>query len=465
MKHRKARIAVIFTCFTAALAGLLFGLDIGVISGATQFIKQEFQVDDHVIEQIVSSLLWGAVLGTFASGYFSHKKGRRPILVASAVIFILGSIACAFAPNVHTLLIARFVLGIAVGAASFTAPLYLSEMAPERIRGSLISMYQLMITIGILVAFVSDTYLSTYADFNDGSPGNWRAMLGVVAIPALLMLVGVWMLPESPRWLKLAGKSDLARTVLERVRNPEEVEPELLAIDESLKVKQAGWSLFCNNSNFRRVIFLGVTLQVIQQLTGINVVMYYAPRIIADAGFTSTLYQMWGTVGIGLVNVLATFIAIAWVDKVGRKPMMYAGLTVMGVALLVVGYLFSSGLTADPKFAYATIGALMIFIVGFAFSAGPIVWIVCSEIYPLSGRDFGVTASTATNWIANGIVGFTFLSLLNNFGSGNTFFLYGALNLSFLIAFKLFVPETKGVTLEEIEKKLYAGKPLAKIGA
>ena len=222
--------------------------------------------------------------------------------------------------------------------------------------------------------------------------------------------------------------------------------------------------MFKTNPNFRRVIGLGVGLQLIQQLTGINVVMYFAPTIFKIAGFGDTNAQMWGTVIVGITNVLATFIAIAFVDKLGRKPIMYAGFVTMGLAMITVGMLFNMGIEKHPELGYFAIFALLIFIIGFAMSAGPIIWVLCSEIYPLAGRDLGVTFSTATNWIANAIVGMTFLLLLAGFGNGNTFLLYGALNILFIIFFVIFVPETKGVSLEKIEANLLSGLPLKQIG-
>jgi SP family galactose:H+ symporter-like MFS transporter len=207
-----------------------------------------------------------------------------------------------------------------------------------------------------------------------------------------------------------------------------------------------------------------VGLQTIQQLTGINVVMYYAPHIFKIAGFTTTNEQMWGTVIVGVTNVLATFIAIAFVDRLGRKPIMYAGFVVMGLALLSVGYFFKSDIDAHPDLGYPAIFALLIFIVGFAMSAGPIIWVLCSEIFPNSGRDLGITFSTSANWCVNAIVGQTFLTLLNTLGNGNTFLMYGGLNAIFIIVFLLYVPETKGVSLEKIESRLLSGAPLRKIG-
>ncbi|MFZ4597396.1 MAG: sugar porter family MFS transporter [Terrimicrobiaceae bacterium] len=471
-RRKKVQFIVYFIGFTAALAGLLFGLDVGVISGALDFIKHEFfpvlepaQADSRA-EFIVSALLWGAVFGTLCSGYLSSNFGRRRTILVSAVIFVIGALACAFAHNEHFLIGARFVLGIGVGIASFTAPLYLSEISPQAIRGSMISMYQLMITIGILMAFLSDTWLATYATFGGETGGHWRIMLGIVAIPAAIMFVGVLFLPESPRWLFLKGFQERAVDVFRRMKLDEaEIAAEVQEIEDSTKVKQNGWQLLRENSNFRRAIGLGIGLQIIQQLTGINVIMYYAPRIFSLAGFDNPTEQMWGTVIVGITNVLATFIAIAFVDRLGRKPIMYSGFVTMGVAMITVGTLFNIGIEKNPSLGYPAIFALLIFIVGFAMSAGPIIWVICSEIYPLAGRDLGVSFSTTTNWVVNAIVGQTFLSLINGIGGGNTFLLYGGMNVLFIIFFLLFVPETKGTSLEKIERNLMSGLPLRKIGA
>lgn len=461
----RRKLVVYFIGITAALAGLLFGLDVGVISGANDFIQRDFGISNEQIELVVSALLWGAVLGAAVSGFFSGKFGRRRTILGSALVFIAGSLACSVSPNENALIAARFFLGIAVGMASFTAPLYLSEVSPRAVRGGMISMYQLMITIGIVVAFLSDTWLASYADFGGVKGGHWRIMLGIISIPAGIMFIGVLFLPESPRWLCLKGFRDRAIAVFRRMQlDDAEIATEIAMIEDSLKVKQSGLSLLKENPNFRRAVGLGVGLQVIQQLTGINVIMYYAPRIFKIAGFESTTEQMWGTVIVGITNVLATFIAIAFVDRLGRKPIMYAGFVTMGAAMLTVGTLFNIGVEANKALAYPAVGALLLFIVGFAMSAGPIIWVICSEIYPLAGRDLGVTFSTCTNWIANAIVGMTFLTLLQKLGDGNTFLLYGGLNAAFIVFFLLLVPETKGVSLEKIESNLLSGMPLRRIG-
>lgn len=487
---KKVAPVVFFIGFTAALAGLLFGLDVGVISGAQIYIQRDLGVSDQMIEWIVSALLWGAMVGALGSGILCNKLGRRRTLLASGLLFAAGAVFCAMAPNAHMLIVARLVLGMAVGIASFTAPLYLAEIAPQSVRGGMISMYQLMITIGILMAFLSDTFFAGVADGQiplpkpDHGVGDhdalyfasyilgmaasnetWRVMLGLIALPALFMFVGVLFLPESPRWLVLNGMREKAAAVFKKLHlDDAEIAAEIHEIEESTRIPQKGWSLFLENAHFRKAVFLGIGLQICQQLTGINVIMYYAPRIFGMAGFESTTEQMWGTVVVGLTNVLATFIAIAFVDRLGRKPIMYVGFVVMGLSLLAVGTIFHSGIEQNHALGYWAAGALLLFIVGFAMSAGPIIWVICSEIYPLSGRDFGITCSTGTNWITNAIVGMTFLTLVQGIGPGNTFILYGAMNVLFIVFFIFLVPETKGVSLEHIERNLMAGKKLREIG-
>jgi SP family galactose:H+ symporter-like MFS transporter len=463
--HSKPNSIIYFIGFTAALAGLLFGLDIGVISGALEFIQKDFSVSDHVLEFIVSALLWGAVFGTLISGILSNQLGRKKTMLVSALIFIIGSLYCSISNSSNELIGARFFLGIAVGVASFTAPLYLSEISPQRIRGSMISMYQLMITIGIMMAYFSNMYFGTTAVIHHQTGGHWRVMLGVIALPAVLMFLGMLILPESPRWLFLKGFQEKGTNVFRRMLLHEaEIATEVEEIKRNLEQKQNGFHLLLSNSNFRRAIILGISLQFIQQLSGINVVMYYAPRIFKIAGFASTSGQMWGTVIVGITNMLATFIAIAFVDKLGRKPMMYFGFVVMGLSMLAVGTFLNMNLEQSPVLGYYAITALLLFIIGFAMSAGPIIWIICSEIFPLGGRDLGITFSTSANWISNAIIGGTFLTMLAKLGNGNTFLFYGGIQALFIIFFVLFVPETKGISLEKIESNLLSGKPLRKIG-
>lgn len=454
--HPNNRFHVVLTSVIAALAGLLFGLDIGVISGALPFIARQFHVGDQMQEWIVSSMMVGAALGALGSGWMAKAIGRKYSLMIGTALFACASGVCAFAWSPEMLITGRVFLGVAVGIASFTAPLYLSEIAPRTMRGAMISLHQLMVTVGILAAFLSNTAFS--------GTGDWRWMLGVIAFPALALLFGLLFLPRSPRWLMSRGRNEEAERVLEKLRSDRKsIETEMSEIADQLKVEFQGLGLFRSNPNFRRTVGLGIMLQVMQQLTGINVVMYYAPRIFGLAGYGTSHDQLWGTVIVGAVNVAATFIAIGLVDRWGRKPILYTGFTVMALALATLGALLHIGVTSGAS-QIAAVVMLLVFIAGFAMSAGPMIWILCAEIQPMKGRDFGIAASTFVNWVANTIAGATFLTLLNTLGHAQTFWLYAVMNAAFIFLTLWLVPETKGVSLEQIERNLMDGRALRKLG-
>ncbi|WP_041070186.1 sugar porter family MFS transporter [Candidatus Ishikawella capsulata] len=446
-----------FVCFLAALAGLLFGLDIGVIAGALPFITTEFHVTIHQQEWIVSSMMLGAAIGAISNGWMSKFLGRKNSLIAGALLFVSGSIFCAQSTTPQMLIVSRLIVGLAVGIASYTTPLYLSEIASENIRGSMISLYQLMITIGILVAYISDTAFSVN--------GNWRYMLGIITIPALILLISVCFLPKSPRWLAAKGYFDDAKRILDRLReSTDQAKNELTEIRESLKLKQSGWMLFKSNCNFRRAVLLGMLLQIMQQFTGMNIIMYYSPKLFEIAGFATVTQKMIGTIIVGVVNVFATFIAIGVVDRLGRRPLLMLGFLIMSIAMFALATILHIGVhtTLDK---YLAVAMLLIFIGGFGMSAGPLIWVLCSEIQPLKGRDFGLTVSTSTNWIANLVVGGSFLTLLNKLGNANTFWLYSILNLIFVLLTLLLIPETSNISLEHIERNLMSGNKLRDIGS
>ena len=456
---KKAKLMKVFIAFAAGMAGLLFGLDIGVISGALPFITTHFDLSSRLQEWVVSTMMLGAALGAISTGWISFKLGRKKSLMAGAALFVFGSVGSACAPNVIVLLVSRVLLGFAVGIASYVAPLYLSEMSEKEDRGKLISMYQMMVTIGILVAFISDTIFS-YG-------GHWRLMLGVISIPALLLMISVFGLPDSPRWLASKGMISKAKDILRMLSTTDEkADNELSEINESLKVKQEGWGLFKANKNVRRAVYLGMLLQAMQQFTGMNVILYYAPQIFKHAGFANTEQQMIATVICGATNVLATLIAMKTVDKSGRKPILKIGFAGIAIGTFLLGvclYMINAGFDALWISIVAVIMTLFT-IASFAMSAGPVVWILCSEIQPLKSRDFGVACSTTTNWGCNMIIGATFLTLINHFGIAATFWIYTTLNILFVILTILFIPETKGVSLEKIEQNLMAGKKLKDIG-
>lgn len=455
----RVKFVRIFVFVVAGMAGLLFGLDQGVIAGALPFIAQEWQLDSHLQEWVVSSMMVGAAVGAIIASRFSSGLGRKKTLMIGAALFIVGCVGSSTAASVEILIGARLVLGLSVGIASYTAPLYLAEMSDKNARGSIISGYQLMVTVGILVAFLSDTYFSY--------DGDWRSMLLVIAIPAVLLILCVLALPESPRWLASKGRYQDSANVLSSMHTDLALaREELHDIKENLKVKQAGWELFKANKNVRRAVFLGVLLQFMQQLTGFNIIMYYSPKILSIAGFSSTEDQMIGTVVNGLVFVLSTLIAVRTVDKSGRKPALIRCFAMMAVSLFILGicFLMLNGGSTAAWISYLSAGMVELAIIGFGFGAGPVVWILCSEIQPLKSRDFGIACSTMTNWLSCTLIGATFLTLLDTLGSTMTFWLYAALNALFIYLTIRYVPETKGVTLEKIEQNLMEGKNLRDIG-
>lgn len=450
-----SQLRTIIIGILAATGGLMSGLDIGVISGALDFVAEAFHASTFAQEWIVSAMMAGAAIGAILASWLARLGGRKWALVIGGVIFIGGSVACALSWSVASMIIGRALMGLAIGIAAFTSPLYLSEIASENTRGAMISTYQLMITVGIFLAFISDTLFSYH--------GQWRWMFGVIAIPGVLFVIGVLFLPYSPRWLMMKGRRQEALAVLTDLRpTAHEARAEIRAIDEQLKQRQGGIGLLWQNANFRRSILLGMLLQAMQQFAGINVVMYYAPKIFALAGFIGTA-QMWCTAIIGFVNVLATVAAIGLVDRWGRKPILYAGFTTMTVAMGALALLNANGLDSQAA-KLLCVFLIMIFIAAHAMSAGPLMWVLCSEIQPIKGRDLGITLSTLTNWVSNMIVGVSFLSLLNALGAPLTFGLIAALNAVFFVFTRLLVPETRGVSLEVIEQNLMAGKKLRDIG-
>ena len=440
----------------AALAGLLFGLDIAYVNGSLALIVKDFNLTVPQSEKIAGVLLFGAAIGAVFSGWFSRRFGRKKVLLLASLIFALFTFLGVFAPTYTVLLIARFIIGLAVGIASFVAPLYLSEIAPYKIRGRLIAMYQLMITIGILAMFLSNAALIHF--------GSWRLMMSVIAIPALVMFIGALFLPESPRWLVLVGKPEESEKVLRKIRtSEEEVAFELNEIKETVKIKSSGWALL-SKPFFRKVLILGILLQALQQFSGMNAFMYYSGQVFKAAGLSNPAVA---TIIVGLVNVLTTLIAIKYVDKLGRKPILYFGLTILVVSCAVVGYLFKirpPGTEMTSVEQWLTLIFSLLFIFGFAVSLGPIVWILCSEIFPLKGRDFGITVTTTTNWISNTIIGSFTLTWFQHLGVGGTFWMFGLFSLVGFLIVGFITPETKDITLEELEKNLEKGVPLRKLG-
>lgn len=445
--EQKTNYIVIFASATAALAGLLAGFDTGVISGALQYIAKSFHLTTIGKETIVSMVLVGGVVGALLNGVLADRLGRKRMVVLAAMLYILGSIASAMSPNALILQISRFVLGLAIGGASASAPLYIAEVSPARIRGSLVTLFQLAITIGILGAY--------FVDLAFTSSGNWRFMLGSSFIPAVILLIGMFGLPDSPRWLIKNGNIDKAKNILNKIYNGDikAVNNEIDEIQTVISSESAGSfsGLFKPPASFALIVAVG--LFIIQQFVGINTVIYYAPIIFKDAGMESSKAAIWATVSVGVVNVLATFIAIWLIDKVGRKPLLFAGLIGMVLALTGLGIAFKIlGANSGSEIGIVTVVAVWVYIACFAFSLGPIPWLMMTEIFPLQLRGRAVSVATMTSWGGNLIVSFTFLSLLNAIGPSYTFWIYAVVGIFGLVFVWKLVPETRGRSLEEIEQ-------------
>lgn len=443
---RKVSSSVIFVF--AALSGLLFGYDTGVISGAILFIQEQMHLNSWQQGWVVSSVLLGAILGSAIIGPMSDKYGRRKLVVLSAIIFFVGALGSAFSPQFLTLIISRIVLGVAVGASSALIPTYLAELSPAEKRGSVSSLFQLMVMSGILLAYITNYSFS-------GLYIGWRFMLGFAAIPSVILLLGSLVLPESPRFLVKDGRVDEAREVLQQMNkhNISAVNDELVEISKQAKIKSGGikelFGVFV-----RPALVIGFGLAIFQQIMGCNTVLYYAPTIFTEVGF-GVEAALIAHIGIGIFNIIVTAIAVIIMDKIDRKKMLIYGAVGMGVSLIVMSFSmkFSNGsFTAS----IICVIALTIYIAFFSATWGPVMWVMIGEVFPLNIRGLGNSFSSVVNWSANMIVSLTFPPLLNYFGTGSLFIGYGIICFIAIWFVKSKVFETRNRSLEEIEATLRA---------
>jgi sugar porter (SP) family MFS transporter len=436
--------------FFGALGGVLFGYDTGVISGALLFIPNDFKLTPFLQGAIVAGLLLGAMIGAALAGRLSDRLGRRRLIIIAAVVFTVGALLAALAPTVWVLIAARVIIGLAVGSAALVVPLYLSEIAPTEVRGAITSLNQMMIVCGILAAFVVNAILA--------SSGDWRLMLGLAAVPSIILLVGMLFMPETPRYLVHAGEEETAHKVLEDLpgdERPEERIGEIREVD-SEEEGQTGLAALWQAKWVRPALLVAAGLAVFQQLVGINTIIYYAPTTLTNVGFAKTS-AIYANLIIGVINVGMTVIAIKIIDRVGRKPMLFAGVAGMVASLLVLGISLSALPTphhpGDPA-AIITLVCLTTFIASFAATWGPVVWVMIPEVLPLSVRGTAMGVAVFGNWAANFAVSQTFPPLLKALGPGTVFLGYAALGLLAGVFVKAFVTETKGRSLEEIEGDL-----------
>jgi len=432
-----------------ALGGLLFGYDTGVVSGALLFLHVDFGSLSSLDKELVTSLLLvGAMVGALFAGRVADRIGRRPTVLITAVVFIVGVLGAALSPSFVFLVVMRFVIGVAVGSASMVVPLYIGEAAPPQIRGALVSFNQLAITSGILISYL--------VDYGLASSENWRLMFGLATVPASALFVGMLFQHESPHWLIAQGREDEARTVLRRVRASSDIEAEIDEVRQLSQRKTSARELL--DPAVRRSLTVGVLLAMFQQITGINTIIYYAPTLLHGAGLGNSA-SLLANVANGVVNVGMTIVAIRLIDRVGRRPLLLAGTTGMAVALIVLAIAFLIGgsqLTGTS--AIVAIAALLVYTGSFAIGLGPVFWLLISEIYPVSIRGQAMSVATIANWGTNFVVTVSFLTLLGAIHGSGTFFLFGFLTVVALVYFTKRVPETKNRSLQAIERDLHPGQ-------
>ncbi len=457
---------IFYICIIVSLGGLLFGLDQGLMNGALQLIGRDLSLNIDQKAFFAALLLWGAVLGSICSGYISHLLSRKYTLVMTAIIFGSCSFLSTITLNINLLSFYRFMLGIVVGISSLTVPLYLAEISPTKWRGAFISCYQLTITIGIFAAFSSNHLIIKY--FN-----AWQPMFYIITIPATLMFLGLLFVPKTPRWLILCGYRKKAYNILKNIRiSPQEIKQELKEMDLVLKKeKKTNILQLFKNCFVLKALLLGIIIQIAQQTTGINCIIYYSTSIFHVAGIHNATIA---TIIVGVVNMLTTILSVLFIDKLGRKPILYFGYIVMTITLLFIAffmYLEVIGIHISNILKFVLVADILLFIFAFAISAGPIAWVLCAELFPLKVRDYCLTITTTTNWIfAALIVNFSLPLIKTLHGTPNpkggaiVFLIFAICCLVFLLVLKYFIPETNGVSLEELEINLINGVKLRDLG-
>lgn len=437
---------VFFVSAIAALGGLLFGYDTAVIAGAIGFLETKFQLSPAMTGWAASSAIWGCVFGAMGAGYVSDRFGRKKTLIVTAILFAVSAIGSAIPRDLSEFVVARFIGGIGVGAASMLSPLYISEISPAEKRGMFVTLYQLAIVIGINLIYFINLLIAGAGNEQWNIDYGWRYMLGSETGPALLFLVALFFVPESPRWLASKNRDDEALKVLEKVNGVARAEAEMSEIKRTLKEERGTVSeLF--EPGLRTALLIGMFLALFSQITGINAIIYYAPEIFKSVGF-GTESALLQTVIIGLTNTIFTFVAIRFIDRAGRRKLLLWGISGMIVCLLGVGIVFYFELSSGPLLLIFILG----FIASFASSLGPIPWVIIAEIFPTKTRGIAMSFAVLTLWI--GVVLVTQLTpmLLKTVGGAGTFWIFAA-NAIFLLVFAWkMIPETKGRTLEEIER-------------
>ncbi|XHH09621.1 MAG: sugar porter family MFS transporter [Candidatus Bathyarchaeia archaeon] len=449
--RQKITALLIIATVISAVGGILFGFDTGIISGAILFIQKDWNLSTTQESIATSSVLIGAILGALLGGFLADRLGRKYSIIAGSAMFIFGTLIVVASPGLPIFVVGRILIGIAIGIASFIVPMYISELSPERIRGSLVSLNQLFVTLGILVSYGVDTFFST--------TGAWRLMFASGLVAGTILLIGMSFMPFSPRWLVLKNNPEKAKQVLQSVRGTNDVQQEIEEIRETTKTVTKGLAQF-KTPMLKYPLIVGLGLAIFQQITGVNTIIYYAPTIFQFAGLSSDTAAIAATTGVGAANLIMTAVALVLVDRVGRRPLLLVGTAGMVASLLILGagFAFAGAVGQASTVGIITAISLIAYISFFAIGLGPVFWLLISEIFPLQARGTAMSIATVANWSANFLITLLFLGLVGVLGQSGTFWLFAAIGVvSFLFTLRL-VPETKGLTLEEIENHFKSGK-------
>jgi SP family galactose:H+ symporter-like MFS transporter len=460
-KSRKSVVIVIASI--AATGGLLFGFDTGVISGAIPFIQDFFHLTDSQVENVTALGLIGAVVGALVTGRITDYLGRKKVILASAFVFATGAIWTGMAPTVNQLMVSRFYLGLAIGVSSFAVPLYISEIAPTKIRGTLVSLFQLLITVGILAAYLSDRVFADNSNLE-----SWRPMLYVGVVPAIILFTGMFFLPETPRWLMSKGREEEGRRVLSRTEDPELLDTVITDMKKEIEIdkKQEGWKEILKPW-LRNALIIAAGIMFFQQFVGINTVIYYSPKIFLAAGFKGAEAAIAASVIVGVVNVFFTIVSLFVIDRLGRRKLYFIGVSGITFALICMGL----GFMLPGAGKWFLVISMLVYIAFFAISLGPLGWLIITEVFPTRVRGLGSSIGSLSNWGFNTLVVWTFFKMASAIGNarevvipegkvlsdvcptcvGSVFWIFAAIALIGLVWGYFFIPETKGVTLEEIE--------------
>jgi SP family xylose:H+ symportor-like MFS transporter len=451
IRRQGSIVYLMSVCLVAALGGLLFGYDTGVVNGSLKYVQLKYDLDAAMKGFAASSALIACIFGAALAGPLSDRLGRKRALIVSAVLFLISGIGTALPRNFTEFIIYRAIGGLGIGAASMISPMYIAEISPARIRGRMVSLNQFAIIFGMLLVYFVNYFIAGLGDQRWNTQMGWRWMFGSESVPAAVLLILTCIVPESPRWLARQGKKDKAAKILSHIDGDEYARQELRIIEETMSHETDSIrQLF--EPGMKIVLVIGIVLAVLQQVTGINVFLYFGSEIFEKLGGEKMDAALLQQVVVGATNLLFTVVAIWTVDKLGRKPLMIVGSFGMGISLIAMGLAGTYQAMGDWLLIF-----VLVYIASFALSVGPVTWVILSEIFPtvIRGRAMGISAICL--WLANTVVSQTFPMmdenkyLVEKFNHGFPFFLYGIMCIALIVFTWRFVPETKGRSLEEIE--------------